>query len=106
MRPDGQEISPEFSVKKWKLYSASTIKYQYCLKKPIIYRENLFISVTGVFLLTIFTSVNFVLFICKNKYLIKTLLNRSDAAGILASDHIYNLLWKTKVFFSQQSSHL
>ena len=27
-------FTPEFSVtKKWKLYSASTIKYQYCYKK-------------------------------------------------------------------------
>ena len=54
---------------------------------------------TGVFLLTIFTSVNLILLICQNKHLIQSLLDGSDAAGILTSDYVYNLLRKTKVFF-------
>ena len=65
----------------------------------MICRDELFISVTGVFLLTIFTSVNLILLICQNKHLIQSLLNGSDAAGILTSDYVYNLLRKTKVFF-------
>ena len=65
----------------------------------MIYRDDLFISVTGVFLLTIFTSVNLILLICQNKHLIQSLLDGSDTAGILTSDHVYNLLRKTKVFF-------
>ena len=65
----------------------------------MIYRDNLFVSVTGVFLLTIFTSVNLILLICQNKHLIQSLLDGSDTAGIFTSDHVYNLLRKTKVFF-------
>ena len=65
----------------------------------MICRDELFISVTGVFLLTIFTSVNLILLICQNKHLIQSLLDGSDTAGILTSDHVYNLLRKTKVFF-------
>ena len=65
----------------------------------MIYRDDLFISVTGVFLLTIFTSVNLILLICQNKHLIQSLLDGSDTAVILTSDHVYNLLRKTKVFF-------
>ena len=65
----------------------------------MIYRDDLFISVTGVFLLTIFTSVNLILLICQNKHLIQSLLDGSDTAGIFTSDHVYNLLRKTKVFF-------
>ena len=65
----------------------------------MIYRDDLFISVTRVFLLTIFTSVNLILLICQNKHLIQSLLDGSDTAGIFTSDHVYNLLRKTKVFF-------
>ena len=53
----------------------------------MIYRDELFISVTGIFLLTIFTSVNLILLISQNKHLIQSLLDGSDTAGILTSDH-------------------
>ena len=59
----------------------------------------LLVSVTSVLLLTVFTSVNFLLLIRQDKDLIQSLLDRSDAAWVLAADHVDNLLWKTKVFF-------
>ena len=62
------------------------------------YNQKLLISVTSVFLFAIFASVNFVLLIGKNKYLVKALLDGSDAARVLAFDHVDNLLRKTKVF--------
>ena len=55
----------------------------------MIYRDELFISVTGIFLLTIFTSVNLILLISQNKHLIQSLLDGSDTAGIFTSDHVY-----------------
>ena len=60
--------------------------------------ESLFIPFTSIFLLAILTPVNLILFICKNKNLIQSLLDGSDAARILAFDHVDNLLRKTKVF--------
>ena len=55
------------------------------------YNQKLLISVTSVFLFAIFASVNFVLLIGKNKYLVKALLDGSDAARVLAFDHVDNL---------------
>ena len=59
----------------------------------------LFIAFTCVFLFAVFTSVNFFLFICKNKNLVESLFNGSDAAWILAFDHVDNLIRKFQFFF-------
>ena len=60
--------------------------------------ESLFIPFTSIFLLAILTPVNLILFICKNKNLIQSLLDGSDAARILAFDHIDDLFWKVQLF--------
>ena len=56
------------------------------------YNQKLLISVTSVFLFAIFASVNFVLLIGKNKYLVKALLDGSDAARVLAFGRAWMLL--------------
>ena len=58
----------------------------------------LFIAFTCVFLFTIFTSVNLILLICQNKHLIQSLLDGSNAARILAFDHVHNLLRQLQLF--------
>mgnify|MGYP001702059414 CR=1 FL=1 len=58
------------------------------------YNQKLLISVTSVFLFAIFASVNFVLLIGKNKYLVKALLDGSDAAWVLTFDDVCDLFWK------------
>ena len=61
--------------------------------------ESLFIPFTSIFLLAILTPVNLILFICKNKNLIQSLLDGSNAARILAFDHVDNLIRKFQFFF-------
>ena len=60
--------------------------------------ESLFIPFTSIFLLAILTPVNLILFICKNKNLIQSLLDGSNAARILAFDHVHNLLRQLQLF--------
>ena len=59
----------------------------------------LFIAFTAIFLLTILTSVNFLLRVGKDEYVIQTLLDGSDAARVLAFDNICDLLWKLQDSF-------
>ena len=47
-----------------------------------------------MFLLTILTSVNFLLRVGKDEYVIQTLLDGSDAARVLAFDDVCDLFWK------------
>ena len=44
-----------------------------------------------VFLFTVFATIGFLFFICKNENMIQSLLNRSDAARILAFQYVCNL---------------
>ena len=60
--------------------------------------ESLFNPFTSIFLLAILTPVNLILFICKNKNLIQSLLDGSNAARILAFDHVHNLLRQLQLF--------
>ena len=60
--------------------------------------ESLFIPFTSIFLLAILTPVNLILFICKNKNLIQSLLDGSNAARILAFDYVHNLLRQLQLF--------
>ena len=62
------------------------------------YNQKLLISVTSVFLFAIFASVNFVLLIGKNKYLVKALLDGSDASGVAAFDDVLDLFGKYQFF--------
>ena len=55
---------------------------------------SLFITFAAIFLFTVFASVNFFFRVGKDKYLIQTLLDGSDAARVLAFDNICDLLWK------------
>ena len=55
---------------------------------------SLFVTFSSVFLFAVFTSVNFILRIGKDKYLIQTLLNGSNAARIFALDDVCDLFWK------------
>jgi hypothetical protein len=60
---------------------------------------SLFIAFAAIFLFAVFTSVNFFLRVGKDKYLIQTLLDGSDAARVLAFDNICDLLWKLQDSF-------
>ena len=57
------------------------------------------IAFATIFLFAVFTSVNFFLRVGKDKYLIQTLLDGSDAARVLAFDNICDLLWKLQDSF-------
>ena len=48
---------------------------------------------TSIFLFTVFTSVYLLNRVRKNKYMVKTLFNRSNTSRILTFDNISNLLW-------------
>ena len=54
----------------------------------------LFIAFTAIFLLTILTSVNFLLRVSEDEYVIQALLDGSDAAWVLAFDDVCDLFWK------------
>lgn len=62
------------------------------------------LSVPAVFLFTVFATVDLILLICEDKYMIKLLLDGSDASRILAFDHIPDLLRKRKRFFGDDLS--
>ena len=57
------------------------------------------IAFAAIFLFAVFTSVNFFFRVGKDKYLIQTLLDGSDAARVLAFDNICDLLWKLQDSF-------
>jgi hypothetical protein len=59
--------------------------------------ENLFFS--GVFFFAVFAAIDFFFFICQNKDLIQTLLNRRNAPRILTGNDIYNLFRKVQGSF-------
>ena len=52
-----------------------------------------------IFLFTVFAAVNFLFLVRQNKYMIQTLLNGSDAAGIFAFDDVRDLFWQSEDFF-------
>ena len=51
-----------------------------------------------IFFFAVFTAVNFFFRICKYEDMIQSLLDRSDAARILAFDHVHNLLRQLQLF--------
>ena len=51
-----------------------------------------------IFFVAVSAAVNFLFFIGKDKDLIQSVLDRCDAARILAFDHIDDLFWKVQLF--------
>ena len=49
---------------------------------------------SGILLFTILATVNFVLRICEEEYLVEFLLGSSDASRILAGDDVSYEFWK------------
>lgn len=64
------------------------------------------LSMPAVFLFAVFAAVDLILLICEDKYMIKLLLDGSDASRILAFDHIPDLFGKRKRFFGDDLSVL
>ena len=53
----------------------------------------------GIFLFTVFAAVHLLFFIGQAEYLVKLLLDRSDASWVLTLDYVGDGFWKCQLLF-------
>ena len=77
-------------------YRSARTKKETLISKRFFFcsETGLFIAFTAIFLLTILTSVNFLLRVSEDEYVIQALLDGSDAAWVLTFDDVCDLFWK------------
>ena len=70
-------------------------KKSHAIWHGIFFGDILFFAV--VFFLTVLAAVYLTLLVCQDKDLVKLLLHRGNAAGVLAGDYISYLLWQNQL---------